>query len=494
MGSETPQNDQPSDSSNNDAPSAAAAKTSSSTVNTNRATRLVLITVILTALLVGGLYYASTYPLSTAKANLLNHKLEIAQEWITFAQKIPFVKKSEIHFLTARLERHKGDYRQMSKYLDLAQQAGYDPEMIARENILASAQSADLNKVRPQLAKLLEDPRGDVREICEAYVIGFLQFQLNDSALQLVRGWQQDFPSDARPHYLEGIIQKSINNFKESEQCFLTALKVDPTYYAAAMDMAEVLLELKNTKRALAYLKLAQKDPLLLIDSYVAQAHCYRMLGQTGRAEKILRIVLRKIPDHNAASNELGRILVVDRRYAEAILLLQPIVDNDELLTDPRQSLAMALRGVGRLEEAQVHFDTVEDIKYNLATANQIVETIGSGPESIDDRLTVAELFWNYGSEQDAMIWMRTAYQLNPKHLPTLEFMLKYYRVKVKTSPEQQSQIVQFEREAAFAKAQANKSVNDGTNTTDNGTATPHVPILPKQNQPENTTPEPSTN
>jgi tetratricopeptide (TPR) repeat protein len=230
-----------------------------------------------------------------------------------------------------------------------------------------------------------------------------------------------------------------------------------------------------------------------MIDSYVAQAHCYRMLGQPNKAEKILRIVLQDTPKHYAASNELGRILVVDRRYAEAIPLLQPIVDNDGLLTDPRQSLAMALRGEGRLEEAQAHFDAVEDIKNNLATANQIVETIGSGPESINDRLTVARIFWRYGSEQDAMVWMRTAYLLNSKYLPTLEFMLKYYREKVEANPALQSQIVKFEREIAFVKAQASKSADDGTATT--GTpSTSKNPILPQQNQPQNTASAPSTN
>jgi tetratricopeptide (TPR) repeat protein len=494
MGFETPQNDKAADSSSNDEQSTGATNTSSPAVYTNRATRLVTIAVTFSTLLVGASYYATTYPLSEAKANLSNHKLEIAQEWITFAQQIPFVKKSEIHFMTARLERRKGNYRQMSKYLDLAQDAGYDTEMIARERILASAQTADLDKARPQLSRLLEDPRGDEREICEAYVIGFIQFRLFDSAIQLLLAWQKDFPSDARPHYLEGIIHNQSDENKKAEQSFLNALKVDPKYYAAAMDIAEVLLVLKNTERALKYLKLAEEDPLLLIDSYVAQAHCYRMLGQTDKAEQILRIVLQKKPRHYAASNELGRILVVDRRYAEAIPLLQPIVDNDALLTDPRQSLAMALRGEGRLEEAQVHFDTVENIKNNLATANQIAENISPGPDSIDDRLTIAQLFWSYGSEQDAMVWMRTAYHLNSKYLPTLEFMLKYYRERVKTTPELQSQVVQFEREVAFVKAQADKSKDASTVTTDPEPSTSNVPILPQPNQPEKTAPVPSTN
>ena len=111
MGSETPQNDQadstPAEEATNEQKSPVVSHTSSSPVNTNRATRLVTIAITLAALLAGGSYFATTYPLNEAKANLLDHKLEIAQEWITFAQKVPFVKKNEIHFYTARLERRK---------------------------------------------------------------------------------------------------------------------------------------------------------------------------------------------------------------------------------------------------------------------------------------------------------------------------------------------------------------------------------------------------
>ena len=135
-----------------------------------------------------------------------------------------------------------------------------------------------------------------------------------------------------------------------------------------------------------------------------------------------------------------------------------------------------------------------DSIKDHLATANHIVVTIGSGPDSINDRLTVAQLFWEYGSEQDAMVWMRTAYLLNSKYLPTLEFMLKYYQEKVTNSPELQSQVTKFEREIAFVKARTGGFSDDGTATNDLGPAPANGPILPPQKQPKQTAPTPSTN
>ncbi|MEC7567218.1 MAG: tetratricopeptide repeat protein [Planctomycetota bacterium] len=444
----------------------------------NRTTGLMIVAGILASIFVGGMYFATTYPINQAKHNLLNHRLDSAGEWLDTAGKIPFIKKSEIHFLMARLERRRGDYRAMSELLELASSEGYDGEMISRERILAAAQSADLDKAQPALSMLLADPRGDEREICEAYIIGFLQFQMHEAALQLIRAWQIDFPKDPRPHFLQGVIENSLHNTKEAEKCFHAALKIDPKYYAAAMDMAEVQLELKNTKSALQYLKLAEDDPLLKTDSYVAQAHCFRMLGQDQKAEKILRIVLTESPEHYAASTELGRILVENRRYADALPYLQALVDKDPLLTDPRQFLAQALRGMDRLEEAQAHFDAVEEIKENLANANQLVDTVGNGIDSIDTRLEIADLFWNYGSEQEAMVWMRSAYQLSPRYLPTLKFMLKYYRSKLKDDPNLQEQVDRFEQEIAFSQAQTNRTSVPPQG--EESQSTPGTPVLPK--------------
>ena len=113
----------------------------------------------------------------------------------------------------------------------------------------------------------------------------------------------------------------------------------------------------------------------------------------------------------------------------------------------------MGLRSLGDLNKAQEHFDYVEEVKENLADANQIAQRIGSGKESIDQRLEIAEKFWTYGSEQEAMIWMRSAYQLDSLYLPTLEFMKRYYEVKVKEDPKLQQQLDRFISEVEKAKA-----------------------------------------
>ena len=440
---------------------------------TQNLSKLVGLGTTIALLIIGVVVFYPEYHISNIQAALRDHNLELAKSHVDSLQAFPFTNKAEAHFLTARLERRRGDYDQMNAFLERAQAEGYDSVMIQRERILAAAQAANLEMAQPKLAELLNDPRGDEREICEAYIIGFLQFQQHSAALRLVDAWQNDFPEDARPHFLEGVIEKSLFNHKEAEEAYRKALEIDPEYYQAALDIADVLLTLKDTERAIQYLKMAEKDPEFRVDSYTAQAHCLRMLGRDEQAEEILRVVIGEYPEHMAASIELGRILVETNRPKEGIEILEPILERDPRNTDARHMLAMGLRSLGELNKAQEHFDYVEEVKENLADANQIAQRIGSGKESIDQRLVIAEKFWTYGSEQEAMIWMRSAYQLDPLYLPTLEFMKKYYEVKIEEDPNLQQQLDRFTSEVEKAKARQLQqseipATSDSTETVEN--------------------------
>jgi len=435
--------------------------------------KLVAIGTAVALLIIGVVVYYPEYHLSNIHAALRDHNLELAKSHVDSLQAFPFTNKAEVHFLTARLERRRGDYDQMNAFLEKAQAEGYDPVMVQRERILAAAQAANLEMAQPKLPELLNDPRGDEREICEAYIIGYLQFQQHDAALQLADAWQNDFPDDARPHFLEGVIQKSLFNHKQAELAYRKALEIDPEYYQAALDIADVLLTLKDTERAIQYLKMAEEHPDFRVDSYTAQAHCLRMLGRDEQAEEILRVVTSEYPEHMAATIELGRILVETNRPKEGIEILEPIIERDPRNTDAHQMMAMGLRSLGDLNKAQEHFDYVEEVKENLADANQIAQRIGSGKESIDQRLVIAEKFWTYGSEQEAMIWMRSAYQLDPLYLPTLEFMKNYYEVKIKEDPNLQTQLDRFTLEVEKAKTRQIQqselpAASDSTETAEN--------------------------
>ena len=433
--------------------------------------RLVLIATGLALLIIAVFVGYPEYHMAQTQAALLEHDLETAREHVDALRSFPFTNKAKIYFLTARLERRRGDYDKMNAFLAQAQDAGFDSVMVQRERVLAAAQAANLDMAQPKLPELLNDPRGDEREICEAYIIGFLQYQQHDAALQLAAAWQSDFPDDARPHYLEGVIQKSLFNHKLAEEAYRRALEINPKYYQAALDIADVLLTLKDTERAIQYLKMAENDPRFRVDSYTAQAHCLRMLGRDEQAETILRVVTTEYPEHISATIELGRILVETNRPEEGIQVLEPIIELDPRNTDARHMLAMGLRSMGKLNEAQEHFDYVEEIKEHLADANELAQRISSGKDSIDQRLDIANRFWKYGSEQEAMIWMRSAYQLDPLYLPTLEFMKRYYEAKIQDDPSLQEQLDRFTNEVAKAKARLAKEPSPTTpaeNDTDN--------------------------
>ena len=197
-------------------------------------TKLVIVASILALGIIALVIGYPEYHITKTQSALREHNLKLARKHVDSLRAFPFTNKAQINFLTARLERRRGDYDKMNQFLEEAQAAGFDPVMIQRERILAAAQTANLELAESRLPDLLNDPRGDEREICEAYIIGYLQFQQHDAALQLADAWQNDFPEDARPHFLEGVIQKSLFNHKLAEEAYRRALEIDPEYYQAA--------------------------------------------------------------------------------------------------------------------------------------------------------------------------------------------------------------------------------------------------------------------
>ena len=105
----------------------------------------------------------------------------------------------------------------------------------------------------------------------------------------------------------------------------------------------------------------------------------------------------------------------------------------DKNNTDARYFLAQALRAEKRFEEASEHFEAVEEIKNKLSDANEIIQKIGSGAESIPKRLEVAKLFMDYGSEQESMIWLHSALQLDEDNVETLRLYEDFYTKKYET-------------------------------------------------------------
>jgi Flp pilus assembly protein TadD len=113
-------------------------------------------------------------------------------------------------------------------------------------------------------------------------------------------------------------------------------------------------------------------------------------------AERHLGLALRLDPRGARTRLAAGRLALVRRAYTEAAIHLTEAVRAAPAQADPYNDLAVALEGLGRLDEARAHLETAArlapgraDVHHNLGL---VLSRLGRTEESEHHRRRAAEL------------------------------------------------------------------------------------------------------
>jgi tetratricopeptide (TPR) repeat protein len=175
-----------------------------------------------------------------------------ALQWLQANERLE-PNHAETHFWLARANRRLGQFGKVRDHLERAWKLGYAVEMLKREQWLALAQSGRLDKAEPHLAGLLQDPRDDGREICEAYVAGYLLNYRFAPAFRLLDAWQKDFPEDAYPDLIRGRIYEGQLHAKKAIAAYRQALQLDENLKEAWLRLAKLLTSQQQHEEAVAH-------------------------------------------------------------------------------------------------------------------------------------------------------------------------------------------------------------------------------------------------
>ncbi|HMP47712.1 MAG TPA: tetratricopeptide repeat protein [Oligoflexia bacterium] len=102
--------------------------------------------------------------------------------------------------------------------------------------------------------------------------------------------------------------------------------------------------------------------------SNLTNAKAYLKAGQIGRAEPILRRMVRDNPDLVVTLNDLGYLLLLDGRYEEAEKVFNDALRIEPRLISIRINLARVYSLTEKYSEAIKQYEIAEDIIYNLST------------------------------------------------------------------------------------------------------------------------------
>ena len=135
----------------------------------------------------------------------------------------------------------------------------------------------------------------------------------------------EEMPSDWKSHFELGVEHNNNGKLVESEQAFLKALELNPTYLSAWVNLGYVQTELKKYAAAQATLSQALK-----IDSRSEEAYCnlgvsFLRMGQFQRAEAAFRQAISCDSKYVNAYSNLGITLAKMGRLSESALIFHRI-------------------------------------------------------------------------------------------------------------------------------------------------------------------------
>jgi tetratricopeptide (TPR) repeat protein len=367
----------------------------------------------------------------------------------------------ETAFLKARVYRKLGRPEATRDSLLRAFELGFEKERLEREQWLMMAQLGQLREAEPHLGEMLIDPRGDSREICEAYVNGFFVNHRIGDALGLLETWIRDMPDDTRPYLLRGKISLSAHAYKDAADDLRRVWKRDPSCFEAAYHLADALRQQGDPVAALPFFEKCLSDPELNAKAELGRARCLRMLSQPEQALQVLDHLLESEPAFTEALLERGMLRTELKRFAEAVGDLRAAVERAPVDLEVRYALATALSGAGRAEEAKDEFEFVSAGRSAMSRAQRLVDAVTLDPRNAAARYEVGAIYLRYGLEDKGVEWLKSVLNYVPQHRQALAALADYYTRRAAQDPQYAAWARSFREQAERQPA----SVDDAPTT-----------------------------
>jgi tetratricopeptide (TPR) repeat protein len=160
-------------------------------------------------------------------------------------------------------------------------------------------------------------------------------------------------------------------DLKGAQAAFQRVTEIDPTNPDGWVNIGRAAVEEGDMDRARVVLAKA-----LALSPDLARAHFFyaKVLRSAGRYDEAvdhLRRVLVQYPRDRVALNDLGRILFLERKYADAVNVLQPVLAIDPEDLQAHYNLMLCYNGLG--DEKQAYEHQVRYLRFKADEASQAI-------------------------------------------------------------------------------------------------------------------------
>lgn len=391
--------------------------------------RAIILLAAVLAVMIAGLFtwkpLLLRHRISRARAALERRDAEVALENLQANQRLE-PEHAETHFWLARAYRRLGRFGKVREHLERAWKLGHPVEVLKREQWLALAQSGQIQRAEPHLSELLRDPREDGRDICEAYVAGYLLNYRHTRALQLLDAWQKDYPDDAYPWYVQGKLYEGLRNTNKAIECYRRALKLDDKQVSARLRLATLLMSSHQHDEAGRHfetcLENAPDDPEVL----TGWGRWLVVKLRNDEARRVLKKALELDPKNLPARLEMGELELSAGNAKEALKWLEPAVRENPYRRKLRYAFARALQRAGRTDEAKQHFAFAAESQRAEARVQGLIDQLAKNSSDVNLRFQIGMTMIQF-NPVEAGTWLRSVVDIDPKHQRAHLALAKYY-------------------------------------------------------------------
>jgi tetratricopeptide (TPR) repeat protein len=220
-------------------------------------------------------------------------------------------------------------------------------------------------------------------------------------------------PQDVNSLLLSAKIFQDYEQYEEAISDYDTVLK--------RSDKAEVKL-ISKTKQAECLIALRKLDEASKIlegipptpAATLAQAAIAEARGELEQAQRMAESVLKSSPKQRTAILILGRVYNSQRRWEEAIRLLEGTVSTLPYDYEIRLLYGRALQGAGQKDKAEAEISQATEIKNTFLSFADLHQEAIKAPEDANLRVRLGEMAEKIGRRDLALMWYRAALGLEP--------------------------------------------------------------------------------
>ena len=373
------------------------------------------------------------YHFRAAEKALASRQLVEAKAHVEVCLQI-WPRSAAAQFLAARIARQAGSYDKADQLLDKCKRLHGPVEQVELERSLLQVQQGGISRnTEVLLLRYVEhDHHPQSIEILEALVDGCARSYRIESALRYVGMLLDKKPRDTRALMTRGWVHERKFDWESARDDYAEVLVHDPYNNQALLRLAQALAQMGQFAEAVErFQELHKREP----DNPMAKlglAQCRYKLGQSDEAEKLLEELCAKYPRKLEVALERGRFALQMDQAAVAENWLRRAAELDPRDYQSHYSLYQCLKKLGKEKEAEECQKRLKEIQTDLERLNKLTDDLQFKPyeDGLHLRVEIAQIYFRSGQENEGVIYLKGALQIDPHYRPALEALTEFYEKK----------------------------------------------------------------